>query len=268
MRLTYEVISDVGRYRKNNQDMALVMQQTVRDDSDSFSFEIPEGDFKFAAIVCDGLGGHANGEVASEMVCLSFRDFTDSLPDGLDDNGLVQAVKQWFRKINEDIITESHGVKMCTTLTGILLYGETALILNSGDSRTYRRRHDSVRQLTVDHSEQVNTSESEAPSSRIYNCLGLPGAFVDVKITRVIPGDSFLVCSDGLSGMVSEETLASEFDSANSLLQSALQGGGWDNITIIVLKFSDKKLSEGEGATKVVGVRSGGRGARFRCRQC
>lgn len=241
MILSYEAISDVGLYRKNNEDMALVMQQTVRDDSDSFSFEVPEGDFKFAAIVCDGLGGHANGEVASEMACLSFRDFTDSLPEGLDDNALVQAVKQWFRKINEDIITKSQGVKMCTTLTGILLYGDTALILNSGDSRTYRRRHNSMRQLTVDHSEQVHTADSDTPSSRIYNCLGLPGAFVDVKITRVIPGDSFLVCSDGLSGMISEETMNAEFNSATALLQSALIGGGWDNVTMIVLKFSEKK---------------------------
>ncbi|MDE5881262.1 MAG: protein phosphatase 2C domain-containing protein [Muribaculaceae bacterium] len=241
MILSYEVISDVGLYRKNNEDMALVMQQTVRDDSDSFSFEIPEGDFKFAAIVCDGLGGHANGEVASEMACLSFRDFTDSLPEGLDENALVQAVKQWFRKINEEIINASPGVKMCTTLTGILIYGETALILNSGDSRTYRRRHDSMRQLTVDHSKQVKTSDSDTPSSIIYNCLGVPGAFVDVKITRVIPGDSFLVCSDGLSGMISAETMAAEFNSATTLLQSALIGGGWDNVTIIVLKFSEKK---------------------------
>lgn len=237
MKLAYEVISDIGLHRKNNEDMALVMQQTVRDDSDSFSFEIPEGDFKFAAIVCDGLGGHANGEVASEMACLSFGEFTDTLPEGLDDNSLVQTVKQWFRKINEAIITESHGVRMCTTLTGILIYGETALILNAGDSRTYRRRHDSVRQLTVDHSRMVQTPDSGALSSRIYNCLGIPGAFVDVKITRVIPGDCFLVCSDGLSGMVSEERLESEFDSAESLLRSALQGGGWDNITMIVLKF-------------------------------
>ncbi|MDE6795901.1 MAG: protein phosphatase 2C domain-containing protein [Muribaculaceae bacterium] len=241
MILSYEVVSDVGLYRKNNEDMALVMQQTVRDDSDSFSFEIPEGDFKFAAIVCDGLGGHANGEVASEMACLSFRDFTDSLPDGLDENALVQAVKQWFRKINEEIINASPGVKMCTTLTGILIYGETALILNSGDSRTYRRRHNSIKQLTVDHSEQVQMPDSDTLSSRIYNCLGLPGAFVDVKITRIIPGDSFLVCSDGLSGMISAETMAAEFNSATALLQSALIGGGWDNVTIIVLKFSDKR---------------------------
>lgn len=242
MILSYEVISDVGLYRKNNEDMALVMQQTVRDDSDSFSFEIPEGDFKFAAIVCDGLGGHANGEVASEMACLSFRDFTDSLPEGLDDNALVQAVKQWFRKINEDIINASPGAKMCTTLTGVLIYGETALILNSGDSRTYRQRHNSIKQLTVDHSEQVQMPDSDTPSSRIYNCLGLPGAFVDVKITRVIPGDSFLVCSDGLSGMISAETMNAEFNSATALLQSALIGGGWDNVTIIVLKFSEKRL--------------------------
>ncbi|MDE6336384.1 MAG: hypothetical protein K2L34_07420, partial [Muribaculaceae bacterium] len=82
---------------------------------------------------------------------------------------------------------------------------------------------------------------SDTPSSRIYNCLGLPGAFVDVKITRIIPGDSFLVCSDGLSGMISAETMAAEFNSATALLQSALIGGGWDNVTIIVLKFSDKR---------------------------
>lgn len=230
----------MGLHRTINQDMAMVMQQTLRNDSDSFSFNIPEGDFKFAAIVCDGLGGHANGEIASEIACLSFRDFVERLQGGLDDNNIVQALKQWFKETNEAIISRGNGILMCTTLTGILIYQDMALILNSGDSRTYRRRYGTIRLLTTDHSERLRTNNPDVPSSRIYNCLGIPSAFLDVKVTRVIAGDSYLICSDGLTGMISDSQLETDFSSVETLLELALESGGYDNITIISLSFSDK----------------------------
>lgn len=239
MTLNYEVLSHPGLCRDLNQDMAMVMQQTIRDDSDSFTFEIPEeGEetLKFAAIVCDGLGGHAKGEVASEMACVSFRDFVDKLENDLDENALVMSIKQWFRSFNSTLIASGEGELTCTTLTGLLLYGETLVILNCGDSRTYRIRFGSMTKLTTDHSERERTGNPDVPSSRMYNCLGLPSAFIDVKVARLVEGDRYLICSDGLTDMVSEPDIERFFGEPSRLLQLALQAGGYDNVTIISIK--------------------------------
>lgn len=241
MTLNYEVLSHVGLCRDVNQDMAMVMQQTIRDDSDSFSFEIPEeGEetLKFGAIVCDGLGGLAKGEVASQMACESFRDFVDGLADDLDDNALVMSIKQWFRMFNEKLIASGGGVLTCTTLTGLLLYGETLVILNCGDSRTYRVRFGKMTRLTTDHSERERTGNPDVPSSQMYNCLGLPSAFIDVKLARLVEGDRYLICSDGLTDMVPEEEMERFFGEPSRLLQLALQAGGYDNVTIVGLSVS------------------------------
>lgn len=236
MTLAYEALSHVGLFRSINQDMAIVMQQTIRDDTDSFSFEIPEEGaetLKFAAIVCDGLGGHAKGEIASELACESFRDFVDKMEDNLDDNGLVMKIKQWFRSFNETLIARGKGELSCTTLTGLLLYGETLAILNCGDSRTYRIRYGNMSRLTTDHSERERTGNSEAPTTQMYNCLGIPSAFIDVKLARLVEGDRYLICSDGLTDMVSEQDIKHFFAEPTRLLQLALEAGGYDNVTIV-----------------------------------
>ncbi|MDE6636598.1 MAG: protein phosphatase 2C domain-containing protein [Muribaculaceae bacterium] len=236
MNLNYEALSHVGLCREINQDMAMVMQQTIRDDTDSFSFDIPDEEdvtFKFAAIVCDGLGGHAKGEVASEMACESFREFVDNIEDDLDDNELIMKIKHWFRLFNENLISAGQGVLTCTTLTGLLLYGETLVILNCGDSRTYRLRFGKMTRLTTDHSERERTGNPDMPSSRMYNCLGIPSAFIDIKIARMVEGDRYLICSDGLTDMVEEQEIYRFFAEPLRLMQMALNAGGYDNVTIV-----------------------------------
>lgn len=237
MRLNYEVVSDVGLRRGNNEDMALVGGALVRDDSDSFSFDIPEKGMKFAAIVCDGLGGYDSGEVASEMACRSFGEFVDGLPDGLDDNSLIQTVKQWCREVNIRIMQHAAGNSMGCTLTGLLIYFDRTLILNMGDSRTYRMRYGSLKQLTSDHSERLRTGDMTVSPSTIYNCIGVDGAFIDITPTRIVEGDSFIICSDGLCDMVGNETISANYASARSLVDSALAAGGMDNVTVITLHF-------------------------------
>lgn len=239
MRLTYEVLSHVGLVRKINQDMAMVMQQTVRDDSDRFAFEMPDDDFRGGAIVCDGLGGHARGEEASERICHSFRDFIDRIPGGCDDNDLVMLVKQWFRDANEDLIRYGGGELVCTTLSGLLICGDTLLILNCGDSRTYRRRFGRFRRLTIDHSERERTGRSDVPASTIYNCLGLQDAFLDVRLEGIGAGDTYLICSDGLTSMLTDDEIARHLDDSAGLMRQALEADGTDNITFITLTFSE-----------------------------
>lgn len=243
MKLKYHSISDTGLRRNNNEDMAMVADSLVRDGEDSFSFQLPDEGIKFGAIVCDGVGGLPNGELASEIACGKFRTFVEELPDDLDDNALIQALKLWTRETNADILTESNGSGMACTLTGILLYYDRAYILNIGDSRTYRLRYGTLRQLTTDHSERDRTGDMSIPPSIIYNCLGIQDCFIDVTPTRVVAGDVFVVCSDGLSDVVPEESLASilagETRTAEELIEAAKTAGAPDNVTVILLEFSE-----------------------------
>lgn len=235
MRIKYEAISHAGAVRSQNEDMAYVCGQTLRNDSDSFEFEVPDNGIKLGAIVCDGLGGRADGDRASSMACELFENFIDNLPDGLEPNEMIQQIKRWFQATNQAIMTAAAGNGMATTLTGILLYYNQAYLLNSGDSQTHRLRHDNFRQVTKDHSEHERLQNPSAPSHLMYNCLGIDEAFVDVTPTRIIEGDRYLICSDGLSDYVSTDIIRRDSGSAEKLLQDALEQDAPDNVTIIII---------------------------------
>lgn len=237
MRLSYHAISHTGLRRDHNEDMALVAGSTLRDGNDSFAFGIPEDGIKFCAIVCDGLGGREGGEMASELACTLFGQWVNSLPAGLDDNDIIQSLKQWVRDANNEIMRRGNGNGMATTLSGLLLYFDRAYVLNIGDSRTYRLRYDMFKQLSADHSERDRTGDLSIPSSVIYNCLGIPECFIDITPTRIVEGDTFVICSDGLSDMVGDETIAARAGDAPALVEAALEAGGLDNVTVISLEF-------------------------------
>lgn len=239
MRISYDSISDIGCIRKLNQDMAMVNGTPVRDGAVSGSVLVPGEKACLGAIVCDGVGGHANGEVAAEMVCLSFREFVKGLDSAQDDNAILLELKQWFREVNNRVIEHGDGVLMCTTLTGMLICGDRAFIMNAGDSRTYRLRYDDFRRLTSDHSERERTGDMSVPASRIYNCVGLATGFLDVKRLKIVAGDRYLICSDGLSGFVAEEILKDRLADSGDLLKEAIMAGGPDNITFIILNISN-----------------------------
>lgn len=235
MRIKYEAISHVGAVRTRNEDMAYIGGQTIRDDSDSFEFRIPDGGMKFGAIVCDGLGGRADGDRASRMACEMFESFVDDLPEGLDPNELIQRIKRWFLVTNESIMTAAAGNGMATTLTGLLLYYDQAYLLNSGDSQVYRLRHENFRLLTKDHSERERLNDPSAPSHLMYNCLGIEDAFIDVTPTRIVEGDRYVICSDGLSDYVNINEIEHHSASATELLNDALAQGAPDNVTVIAI---------------------------------
>ena len=231
MRLTYTAISNRGLVRPGNEDTILVGNQILRDDADSFSFDIPDDGIVFPAIVCDGVGGRARGEVASIKACESFRAFFESLPAGIDENRIIMMLKDEMARVNEAVLAEACGCGMASTLTGIFLYGPRAYVLNAGDSRVYRLRYDNLKLMTREH-----TTEREG-RRLITNCIGLPDAALDITPTAIVPGDIFVVCSDGLFDMVPDEAIAASAASAETLLSRALDGGGLDNISIITLQF-------------------------------
>lgn len=240
MKIRYNVISDIGKVRTNNEDMALVFEEQIRDSSASFTFDKPE-DIRFAAIVADGMGGYDGSEIASEMATKSFNDYLNELPKDLDKNELIVSVKHWVKNINDEIIIAANGSGMGTTVSGIFTYEDFAFTINIGDSRVYRHRYDHFKQLTEDHSERNRSNDPNTPSNIIYNALGIPTAFADVKSTQLVSGDKFLICSDGLSDMVDDDTicniLCTDGDTARDLLNVAINNGGCDNITIIVIEI-------------------------------
>ena len=199
MRIRCDVVCETGKVRDNNEDMALVFGEQVRDSALSFTCDV-EDTTRFVAAVADGMGGHADGEVASAMATGSFNDFLAALPDGLDAEEVVKAVKQW----------------------GVGLF----------------------KQLTIDHSERVRQNDPAIPSNLIYNALGLDNVFVDVTPTRMVNGDKYLICSDGLTDMVEGAEIGRQIRvedcSARRLVEAALAAGGADNVTVVLLEVGDE----------------------------
>ena len=238
MRLTYDAVSHCGLVRPGNEDAILVGNMILRDSADTFSFEIPSDGVIFPALVCDGVGGNSRGEEASMMACGHFKTFVEKLELGLDDDSLIRQIKQTFADCNREIIEASNGCGMATTLTGLLVYGHKAFILNAGDSRTYRLRYGNLKQLTHGH-----TAEHDGRRI-ITNCLGLPVVTLDIAISAIVPGDTFLICSDGLFDMLDEATISANITSSQTLLNLALSAGGADNTSLILINIKDRTVTD------------------------
>ena len=245
--ISYNAVSNVGCVRSNNEDMALVLGTCIRDDSYRGRLKLATG--RFSAIVADGMGGYGGGEIASEIAIKSFDQFITNLPTGLDTLQIKKKVGDWFEGAQNLIISrqsEPGLANMGCTFTGIFSYEGQFFMLNAGDSRVYRLRGEILRQLTVDHSERERLQNPNVPSNLIYNALGVPGGFIDKFLLNdespLQDGDLFIVCSDGLSDMIDDHTIeaiANQYgvDSAQPLVDAALQAGGRDNCTVVVFDY-------------------------------
>ncbi len=207
--------------------------------------------------IADGMGGQAAGEVASSEVISTIVALDDDVPgsDILTSLGTaVQRANDQLRlMVEEDPQLEGMG----TTLTALLWTGQRLGLVHVGDSRAYLLRDGVLTQITQDHTwvqrlvDEGRITEEEATThpqrSLLMRALG-SGDHVepDLSIREVRAGDRYLICSDGLSGVVShqtmEETLASyqgPQETVQELIQLALRGGGPDNITVIVADVLD-----------------------------
>ncbi|MBI3912546.1 MAG: Stp1/IreP family PP2C-type Ser/Thr phosphatase [Armatimonadetes bacterium] len=235
--------TDLGRVRENNED--------------KFDFLEPEDPGVLATrgrvyAVADGMGGHAAGQIAAEVALNTFirAYFTDASDDP------QAALKQAVQIANGYLVEIARTIRsrsgMGTTLTAAVLRENELLAVQVGDSRLYLLRDGELRQITEDHSwvaEQVRRgalTEEEAELSPFRNVItrslgGAPEVEPDLYAVQVQAGDRYLLCSDGLSGMVSadeiREILATESPSmvAWDLVQRANDCGGKDNITALVL---------------------------------
>lgn len=202
---------------------------------------------RFVVAVADGMGGHNAGEVASEMTLANLRYYVNDLPQGMTSIELEEAILEWFHSINNTV--NSHGqvnkeqANMGTTLVAILYYQNKYYWMSCGDSRLYRLRDGKMEQLTTDHS--LNTLSGQTKHSNVItNCIGAgcTHAYLDLMdmTEDVLPGDAYLLCSDGLNDMVPDvdiERLLAEKVTANALCEAAIEAGGYDNVSACVLYF-------------------------------
>jgi protein phosphatase len=211
-------------------------------------------------IVADGMGGHAAGEVASEMAVQTVGRELAGVND-LEDRGTGEKVRDALRKANRNIhdrtITEVDKQGMGTTASVLLMSTLKYLIGQVGDSRVYLLRDGALQQLTKDHSyvqEQVDAGFLTPEQARyhpysnvITRCVGAsPDVEPDVYQGEVRVGDLFLVASDGLTGMVDDRRLQALLMSraeperkVHSLIAEANGRGGLDNITAIVVQVTE-----------------------------
>jgi PPM family protein phosphatase len=232
MKVTAAVATDVGLVREGNEDSYLT-------DEPLFA-------------VADGMGGHRGGEVASQLAVETleklFKKGIGELPD---------QVQEANRVVFERSVVDEKVAGMGTTLTAALVEGDRIRLAHVGDSRAYLLREGDLRLLTEDHTlvhrmvteGEISKEEAETHPQRsvLTRALGVETVVdVDDDTVQVRPGDRLLLCTDGLTSMVSEQAVEEVLgavpdpqEAAQRLVQLANEGGGTDNTTVVVLDFSD-----------------------------
>jgi serine/threonine protein phosphatase PrpC len=238
--------TDVGRKRFHNEDSVAHIVPTD-----------PVMMVKKGAlfIVADGMGGHAAGEVASEIAVNTVCNMYYQVPSEDVPSALVHAVMSANAIIYQRSSENQSQQGMGTTCVAAVLQGTTAYIANVGDSRAYLIRQGQIRQVSQDHSwvaEQVRagfmTPEQagmHAMRNMITRSMGFyPTVAVDIFTEQVTEGDILVLCSDGLSGMVSDSEIlqiVQQFgpqESVYRLIERANGYGGVDNITVLIARVS------------------------------
>lgn len=233
LRVTdHAAASDVGRMRKANED--------------SYFVRVP------LFVVADGMGGAQAGEVASQIAVDAFADPLDETL--APERRLAAAVQSANREIHDQSLADQSRQGMGTTLTSALLGDEELTLAHVGDSRAYRLRDGELTRLTTDHSlvgemvrrGAITEAEAEVHPQRsiLTRALGPEREIeVDTLTHTVRDGDVYLLCSDGLTGMVSDAQIAEVAGSgvplrevAEELIARANAAGGVDNITVVAFR--------------------------------
>lgn len=242
-RIVITAASRVGCVRNNNEDMVFAYDKFVRSEAYQTEFMTENVD-RFVIALADGMGGHLAGEVASADTLENLRFFVSDMPKGLSVSEVNKAMEVWLESIHKIITSKGHADPsmegMGTTLVAVIYYEGKYFWINCGDSRLYRLRDGKLAQLTTDHS--LNTLRGEKRHSNIItNCIGAgcKHTYMDmVEFTDDFRhGDVYMVCSDGLSDMVSDDVIEQMMingSSANRLCEAAIENGGFDNVSVCV----------------------------------
>lgn len=240
MRLQAWCKSDKGLRRESNQDSFLI-------NSDLGIY-----------VVADGMGGHQGGEVASELAVKTFEEFIKTnaarLPSSRDliSQAYLESSRRIFDKANQEA---PHLMGMGTTMVGLFVRGQSVFITNVGDSRAYLHRQPNLWQLTEDHSlvyEQVRAGiikpdqvQTFIGKNVITRSVGYErDVIVDILERPLTSGDRFLLCSDGLSGLITDDKLSRVLNqhrgekAVDECIALALDHGGDDNVTVLLVELT------------------------------
>lgn len=230
--LRYAARSDVGLLREGNEDSAYASGRLLA--------------------VADGMGGHAHGEVASSVAIAAMASLEEAQQGGDLLNAIEAAVRDANRKLHEMVGRDPSLKGMGTTLTAMLWNGTQVALVHVGDSRAYLLRRGELYQITHDHTlvqqlvddGRITPEEAATHPQRSILLRALDGSGEvdpDLTLREAQVGDRYLLCSDGLSGVVSAETLHATLthlddpeEVVRQLIDLANRGGGPDNITCVI----------------------------------
>jgi len=251
MRITAAGLTDVGLQRDHNEDTFSVLER------------------HHLYLVADGMGGHQSGEVASSMAAERMRAFFEATEKedatwpfpidpnlSLAENRLSAAIKLANKQIFERSVAEHSLQGMGTTVVGLLLAPErrVAYVAHVGDSRAYRVRGGKITQITRDHSlindylmmmpDMPKEAMDVLPKNVITRALGMQDSVVvDLATEEIAEGDRYVLCSDGLSGQVSDPRICEIVtdhaqdlqEAARILVKESNEAGGDDNVTVVLI---------------------------------
>ncbi|MDQ1541167.1 MAG: family protein phosphatase [Actinomycetota bacterium] len=231
LMLRFAARSDVGLIRTNNEDAVYAGPRLVA--------------------VADGMGGHAAGDVASAVTIATLAPLDDDDPPSDLLGALDQSIRQANDQLRQMMDADSELDGMGTTLTALLWSGSRLALAHIGDSRAYLMRDGELTQITHDHTlvqhmvDEGQLDEADIPTHpqrsvilRVLN--GRPDIEADLSVREARAGDRYLLCSDGLSGVVSKDTLRDTLalpdpeQVVDALIDLALRGGAPDNVTCVV----------------------------------
>jgi PPM family protein phosphatase len=257
--LGYFAVSHIGLRRSRNEDSYAIYDSGVS--------QPPADNRGILFVLADGIGGHACGELASRMACQGLATIFDGGSADFEPqqcarrlNDLILSVDS---RIRQHAIMNPDCMDMGTTLSALLITDNFAVSAHVGDSRIYRLRGNSLRQLTTDHNfvqELIEEGELTPESamnhplrSMLTRAVGTQELLeeVEIRVLDAAPGDRLLLSSDGLHDMVSFKEIAAMLkdgrdpkQSAEQLLDAALRNGGRDNVTIISIHLSSPQPNE------------------------
>ncbi|SCL23098.1 protein phosphatase [Micromonospora nigra] len=247
LTLRYAAHSDRGLIRDGNQDSVYAGPRLLA--------------------VADGMGGMAAGDVASNIVIGAMAPLDEDVPGDALVDALRSAVGTANQQLRDTVDANPQMEGMGTTLTATLFSGSKLGMVHIGDSRAYLLRNGEFAQITKDDTYvqmlvdegRISAEEASSHPQRSLLTRALDGRDIDPEysVRQVLPGDRYLICSDGLSGVVSAETIAETMreyadpqQCVERLVQLALRGGGPDNITVIIADATDQDIVE---ASPIVG---------------
>ncbi|MHC4841253.1 MAG: Stp1/IreP family PP2C-type Ser/Thr phosphatase [Planctomycetota bacterium] len=237
--------TDVGLQRKNNEDACITV------------------DSAGLCVVADGMGGHLGGEIASKLAIETVADpFSERANGSSDERKDAQLLSKCIQAANREIFRRGNSdpalKNMGTTVVATVFDKDYIVTANVGDSRIYRFRDSKLEQITEDHSwvgelrKKNLISEEDARSHPLKNiitrALGMEaGVEVDVKWDKILAGDLYLLCTDGLTDLITDGEILGCVTSgdgnleqiAASLIDAANRAGGSDNITVGLCKVAD-----------------------------